>query len=127
MNSPSGTPEFQSDALTAERRELLQQLEDRLETPMLVLGFVWLALLIVELLGNLSAPLEWLGTAIWIVFLLDFALTFTLAPHKIAYLKTNWLTALALLVPALRVFRICACFACCAWRGLRAGCACFAW
>jgi voltage-gated potassium channel len=92
--------------LDSERRALLEHLEDWLETPMLVLGFVWLALLIVEFVGHLSPPLEALGTVIWIIFLLDFALRLTLAPHKVAYLKTNWLTVLALIVPALRIFRI---------------------
>ena len=33
-------------------------------------------------------------------------LKFTLAPRKLAYLKSNWLTAVALLLPALRLFRI---------------------
>ena len=34
--------------LQKERGEVLQQLEDWLETPMLLLGFGWLALLVVE-------------------------------------------------------------------------------
>ena len=89
-----------------ERRSLVAQLEDWLETPLLILGFVWLALLIYEFIWNLSTALEILGTIIWIIFILDFALKFLLAPDKIDYLKANWLTALALLVPALRVFRI---------------------
>lgn len=90
----------------AERESLLEQLENWLETPLLILGFVWLALLVYEFIWNLSPALEILGTAIWIIFILDFALKFVLAPKKIFYLKTNWLTALSLLVPALRVFRI---------------------
>jgi voltage-gated potassium channel len=94
------------EELDNQRRELLEQLEDRLETPMLVLGFVWLALLVIEFIWGLSRVLEVIGTLIWIVFILDFTLKFTLAPDKIAYLKRNWLTALALLLPALRVFRI---------------------
>jgi voltage-gated potassium channel len=95
-----------NEVLNDERRALLERLEDWLETPMLVLGFVWLALLILEFVGRLSAPLEALGTGIWIIFLLDFALRFSLAPYKLTYFKSNWLTVLALLVPALRVFRI---------------------
>lgn len=92
--------------LTKERWAVLHQLEDFLETPMLVLGFVWLALLVIELTGNLSPALQFIGGAIWILFILDFALKFVLAPDKTDYLKANWLTALALVVPALRVFRI---------------------
>ncbi|MCA1612660.1 MAG: potassium channel family protein [Acidobacteria bacterium] len=92
--------------LDTERRVLLARLEDWLETPMLVLGFVWLALLILEFTRGLTPPLEVAGTVIWIVFILDFALKLTLSPDKSDYLKANWLTALALAVPALRVFRI---------------------
>ena len=92
--------------IKSERRSLVVQLEDWLETPMLVLGFAWLALLVYELIWNLSPALEIAGTIIWIIFILDFILKFTLAPDKTDYLKANWLTALSLLVPALRVFRI---------------------
>ncbi len=92
-------------AVLSERRALLEQLEEWLEIPMVVLRFVWLALLIFELVWGLSPLLEGIGTAIWGIFLLDFALKFTLAPRKVSYLKANWLTAPALLVPALRVLR----------------------
>jgi voltage-gated potassium channel len=98
------SPEQQD--LSKERDALLQQLEDWLETPMLVLGFVWLALLVIELIWGLSPLLEGVGTVIWIVFVIDFGIKFTLAPRKIGYLKDNWITAVALLLPALRVFRI---------------------
>ena len=73
---------------------------------MLVLGFVWLALLILEFTRGLPPVLEAAGTIIWVVFILDFALKFALAPDKSDYLKANWLTALALAIPALRVFRV---------------------
>lgn len=72
---------------------------------MLVLGAIWLALLVVELIWGLSPLLEAIGTVIWVIFIVDFVLEFTLAPRKIPYLKRNWLTALSLLVPALRLFR----------------------
>lgn len=94
------------EALDDERKSLIAQIENWLETPMLILGFVWLALLVYELIWTLSPMLEWLGTAIWIIFIVDFGVKFALAPVKIDYLKSNWLTALSLLVPALRVFRI---------------------
>jgi voltage-gated potassium channel len=93
-------------ALERERYELLQRLEDWMETPMLVLAFVWLALLIVELIWGESLWFEMIGTIIWVIFLLDFAVELILAPHKGAYFRRNWLTALSLLVPALRIVRI---------------------
>lgn len=102
----SNEPVVDQVQLNEERRGLVERLEDWLETPMLILGFVWLILLVIELTGNLSPPLELLGTIIWIVFILDFSLKFMIAPDKTDYFKANWLTALSLLVPALRVFRI---------------------
>ncbi len=93
------------EALKNERYELLRRLEDSLETPMLALAFVWLALLVVELIWGDSLLFESIGTIIWVIFILDFAVEFVLAPHKAAYLKKNWLTATSLLIPALRLFR----------------------
>ena len=93
-------------AIEQEQSEILQQLEDWLEIPMLLLSFVWLALFVVELIWQLSPLLDVLGITIWIAFILDFGLKFFLAPRKLAYLKQNWLTALALALPALRVLRV---------------------
>ena len=94
------------EALKKERLELLQRMEDALETPMLVLAFVWLALLIGELIWGESLLFEIIGTVIWVIFILDFVVEIILAPHKVAYLKKNWLSAISLVVPALRLFRI---------------------
>jgi voltage-gated potassium channel len=89
-----------------ERSEILNRLENWLETPMIVLGFMWLALLIVELRWGLNPLLEMLGTVIWAIFILDFVVRLVIAPHKLAYLKSNSLTAIALIVPAFRILRI---------------------
>src|SRR5919107_215155 len=105
MKQEAGPPP-ERPLIDAERRELLGRLEDWLETPMLVLGFVWLALLILEFTRGIWPGLEAAGTVIWVIFIVDFALKLALAPDKTDYLKDNWLTALALAVPALRVFRI---------------------
>ena len=92
--------------LNREREEILGRLENWLETPLLILGFVWLALLVIEFIRGLSPLLDAAGNVIWIIFIVDFAVKFTLAPRKIEYLKHNWLTAVSLLIPALRIFRI---------------------
>ena len=99
----------------AERQGLITHLDDWLETPLLILGFVWLGLLIYEFIWNLSPLLELIGTVIWIIFIVDFVIKFSLAPDKTDYLKSNWLTALPLLVPALRVFESFAPFAFFGW------------
>jgi len=70
------------------------------------LGFVWLALLVLDFVRGLPAWLNTLETIIWVVFVADFALRLWLAPDKPRYLRHNVLTALSLLVPALRVFRV---------------------
>lgn len=105
----NGNPDEQSndaEELKRERYELLHRLEGWLETPMLVLALVWLVLLVVELVRGETLLFYVLGTAIWVIFIIDFAVKLVLAPVRIAYLKTNWLTAIALVLPALRLFRI---------------------
>jgi voltage-gated potassium channel len=87
------------------RWKVLRQLEEWLETPMMALSAVWLLIVIIELATGSSRLLETVGTAIWIIFLAEFALRFFLAPKKTPFLKSNWLTAIALVVPALRLFR----------------------
>ena len=88
-----------------ERWEVLTQLEDWLERPMLALSFIWLSLVIIELVGTTSGVFELLGTIIWIVFLLEFLLRFALAPRKLRFLRRNPITIIALAAPALRFLR----------------------
>ncbi|MDQ3446418.1 MAG: ion transporter [Pseudomonadota bacterium] len=95
-----------AEVLRRERYELLQRLEGWLETPMVVLAFAWLVLLVVELIRGESLLFYVLGTIIWVVFILDFAVKLVLAPDKVVYLKGNWLIAISLLIPALRMFRV---------------------
>ncbi|MBD2292564.1 ion transporter [Anabaena sphaerica FACHB-251] len=98
--------QLEKQALEKERIEVLQQLEDWLETPMLVLGFAWLALFIIEMIWGLNSLLEAVSITIWIIFILDFLLKLAIAPHRISYIKSNWLTVISLFLPALRTFRI---------------------
>ena len=72
---------------------------------MLALSAVWLGLVVLELTRGASRALEILGTAIWVVFIAEFALRLWLAPRKGAFLARNWLTLLSLIVPAFRLFR----------------------
>ncbi len=93
------------DEITNERREILGQLENWLEMPMLILSIIWLGLFIIEALWGVSPFLDNLSNVIWGIFWIDFALKFVLAPEKWTYLKSNWLTVLALALPAFRLFR----------------------
>ncbi|MBA9078388.1 ion transporter [Rufibacter quisquiliarum] len=100
------TPPPVESALNRERRQLLRRIQHAMEGPMIVLGFVWLVLLVVEFIRGLGPVLELVNYCIWGVFILDFLLRFVLAPEKLPFLKTNWLTLISLAVPALRVFRL---------------------
>jgi voltage-gated potassium channel len=99
VTSPEGT------AAPEERWRVLDQLDDWLRVPMIVLSLAWLAIVIVELTHGASRLLEIFGTAIWVIFILEFALRITIAPNRLRFLKSNWLTVIALAVPALRLFR----------------------
>lgn len=92
--------------LEKERYELLNRLQDALELPMVVLGFIWLVLLVVEFIWGLSPVLQLISNVIWVLFILDFILRFILAPHKLLFLRRNVLTTISLIVPALRLLRI---------------------
>ena len=97
---------LEKEILDQERIEVLEQIEEWLEGPIVILGFVWLVLLVVDLLHGLN-PLLSIGLdLIWVIFIIDFLLRFILAPKKVNYLKNNWLRALSLLLPALRIIRI---------------------
>ena len=85
---------------------VLAELEDWLERPMQWLGLLWLVLVVIDLVGPSNLVLQWLAGALWVVFLLDFLIRFTLAPRKSVYLRDNVLVAASLVVPALRMLRL---------------------
>jgi voltage-gated potassium channel len=94
-----------TSSLRSERLAIVRQLEHWLELPLFVLGLAWLILLVLELTRGLSPTLELVGTLIWIVFVCEFVLRLAFAPEKLRFLRSNVLTVVALLIPALRVFR----------------------
>ncbi|MFZ6031366.1 MAG: ion transporter [Chloroflexota bacterium] len=98
--------QVQPEVLEVERYKTLHELESLLELPVLVLGFIWLALLVIELVWGLNAFLSGLVYVIWAIFILDFVVRLILAPRKLRYLQSNWLTAVSLFIPALRLFRV---------------------
>lgn len=89
-----------------EREVTLEQLDDWLRVPMATLALLWLLLVMAELVLGSTRLLETLGSAIWVVFLLEFIVRLWLAPIKLRFLRHNWLPAIALLLPALRLFAI---------------------
>jgi voltage-gated potassium channel len=90
---------------TSRRWRTLARLDKWLEPAMVLLGIAWLALLIYEFVWGLTSTAELLSNAIWVVFICEFILRFTLAPRKATFLARNWITLIALGLPALRVLR----------------------
>jgi voltage-gated potassium channel len=100
------TSETNASQVARERGRLVNEVAALLDAPMTVLAFVWLALLVLDLTRGLSGWLATLSNVIWGVFVVHFLLELTIAPDKWRYLRKNWLTALALFLPALRVLRV---------------------
>lgn len=92
--------------VTSQRRLLIKRFQSLVEGPMIVLGFVWLALLIIELVYQANPALETLGIAIWVIFIIDFLIKFFLAPEKISFFKANIITLISLVIPAFRILRL---------------------
>lgn len=89
--------------LDRERYKLATHISRALSTPMTILGFIWLILLVMDFTSGLSRALRIASYVIWGIFIAQFVLEFSITPKKLAYLKRNWITAIALLVPAFRV------------------------
>ncbi len=93
--------------LDAEERA---QLADIAEIALTALSLLFLVLLVLEYALPLTPTqarwLELAGWAIWLIFAVDFVVRFALAESKSRYLKQNWLTVLALVLPAFRIFRV---------------------
>jgi len=99
-------PRKQKETFRRERWKLLRELSAALDKPMTALAFVWLALVIVDFVYGLGRAGDLASNAIWIVFIVHFLLEFCIAPQKITYLRQNWLTVIALVLPAFRVLRV---------------------
>ncbi len=93
-----------------ERDELLVTLDQLLQTPMVILSFIMLALFLVELTVSMSPA--WLRVVslsewfIWVIYVIEFAVKLALAPDRATFLRHNWFTALAVVLPVLRVFQV---------------------
>lgn len=70
--APEPDPQQEEAPDQQERWQVLGQLEESLERPMLVLSFIWLTLVLLELAWKTSGIFELLGTIIWVIFILEF-------------------------------------------------------
>lgn len=89
--------------------EWLEEVTERADPFMAWLGVVF-ALLVgyefaVEPTGRRAVFVLVAGWALWAVFVLEFLARLRVARSKVRFLRRNWLQAIALLVPTLRVLR----------------------
>lgn len=98
--------------LAPDDRRALSKLIDDLLT-VLAIAFTLLLILqfVVPLPRWLYRQVNLIGIIIWIIFAIDFGVRLALARSKLDYLKHNWLSAIAIAMPALRVFRVVRLFA----------------
>lgn len=73
---------------------------------MFLLALLWLFLFIKEMTSGLSAFQERMIYLIWSSFIFEFIVKITVAPRKRRFLKTNWITLIALVIPGLRILRM---------------------
>ena len=94
----------------AAREELLGRLDRYLDVPLALASLALVLIAIIGLTGEVSGPWEGrlaaLGWALWSLFLVEFVVKLALAPVKRRYLRENWLDALIVLLPFLRVLRL---------------------
>lgn len=97
--------------LRRERLALLGRIGGAFEPFMVGLSVAWIALVVADLVNSgLPRPLEILVWVIWALFVADFVVKLVIAPDKVAFLRTQWLTVLSLALPALRILRFASVF-----------------
>jgi voltage-gated potassium channel len=108
MNDQAGTETEQAvtEAQERERWQLLRSLDSMLEGPLVVLAFIWLAVLLLEFVIGTDARLDLVFYAIWVVFIAEVVIKLLIAPSRLGWLRANWLKLASLAIPALRVLRV---------------------
>lgn len=91
--------------LDLDRRELLEEFEAWTEWPMAALALAWIALLVLEFTGSTSSYIEPATNLIWGIFIVEFTIRLVLATDRLRFVRKNWLTVIALIVPAFRLIR----------------------
>lgn len=101
---------LQSPEIRAERESLEERISRWLDVPLAILALIWTLLIVVELAFPLSPEaaerIVHINFAIWFIFAVTFFIEFALAPSKLSYLQRNFLSALAVGLPFVRVVRV---------------------
>ncbi len=81
-----------------------------LEIPMVILSLVMIVVFVIEVSAHVSPGvarvLDLIQWAIWVAFVIEFAVKVALAPDNTQFIKSNWLMVIAIILPAFRIFRI---------------------
>lgn len=90
------------------RERLAALIEHRLDVPMAVLALVWAALVAYELVAPADQrdELRVIGSALWGVFLVEFAAKLIVSGRPLRFLRRRWPSLLFLALPALRTLRV---------------------
>lgn len=96
---------------TITRYRFVARVERMLAGPGTYLAIVFAVALAAELIltaqgADVPAALRWLLLGIWGFFIVQFVLGIVVSPDRLRYLRRNWLTALSLVAPFLRAFRV---------------------
>lgn len=113
MTTPNPTPgsEPPRAPLDAERERLLRQVEAIADPIMVALGLVFLGLLLLQvssvpLTGDERSFVDRADDVIYGAFVVDFLARLLIVPDRLSFLKSNWLLALSLVLPALRPLKL---------------------
>ena len=93
-------------AVRKSRWQFVSNATHMLEMPMIMLAFVWMALVIYSLVNGSNQFIKHSITVIWYLFAAEFVMRGLVAPNKWDFLKHNWLAAISLFLPALRTLQI---------------------
>ncbi|WP_199431987.1 hypothetical protein [Qaidamihabitans albus] len=91
------------------RQSWAEELSDRLDRPMSVLGVVFLLVVLGQVVATAPAlvtALSVLSWLLWSVFAGEYALRLAVAPDRAAFLRRTWWQLAFLAVPFLRVLRV---------------------
>ena len=111
----AGDDELAADGVRAlarrqpeERERGVELLAARLDTPMSVLGVVFLLVVLGQNVasdGGVQRAFTVAGWALWVVFVAEFLLRLWIAPSRLRFLRRNWWQVAFLALPMLRFLR----------------------
>lgn len=102
---PHNIPSYHK-ALVRDRWQIVIKLDRALEIPMMALGFLWTALVILDLAGSLRSSFRILLIIFWGAFILEFFIKLLLSPSARKYFNRTPLIRASALLPSLRMLRV---------------------